>query len=142
MALTLYLSPDQRFLTTEMLDTSLDPVEEERRKSAALMTALSQNKASSKGPEHARVTIVEFSDFECPFCRRLADEMDQVLPTEKDEVRLVFHHMPLSIHAWARVAAEAAACAQFQSQGAVKSLSAIAALGTDQRAIEVLDPDF
>lgn len=116
----MYLSPDQRFLTDELFDTTLDPAEEERRKSEELMTALAQNKGSSKGSDHAPVTIVEFSDFQCPYCRKFADTMEQFLSTDKDrdQVRVVFHHMPLSMHPWARVAAEGAACAQFQSSEA------------------------
>jgi predicted DsbA family dithiol-disulfide isomerase len=116
--LNLYLSPDQRFLTSELLDTTVDPVERERRKRAALMSGLVQNKGTSKGSEHAAVTIVEFSDFECPYCRRFADLVEQVWPEERDRVRIVFHHLPLSIHSWARTAAEGAACAQLQGSDA------------------------
>jgi Thioredoxin len=101
--LTLFLSPDQRFLTEQLFDTTLDPVEEERRKLDGLMAGLVQNKGTSKGDDNAPVTIVEFSDFECPFCRKLAEIMDQVLVTQKDRVRIVFHHLPLSMHAWAPV---------------------------------------
>jgi protein-disulfide isomerase len=113
--ITLYLSPDQRFLTDELFDTTVDPIEEQRRQAATLMSGLAQNKGSSRGPDQAAVTIVEFSDFECPFCRKFADLLDQALPEEKGRVRVVFHHMPLSNHPWARTAAEGAACAQLQS---------------------------
>jgi len=113
--ITMYLSPDQRFRTGELFDTTVDPVQEQRRQAAALMSGLIQNKGSSKGADNAPVTIVEFSDFECPFCRKFANLLDQVLSEEKDRVRLVFHHMPLSNHAWARTAAEGTACAQLQS---------------------------
>jgi predicted DsbA family dithiol-disulfide isomerase len=116
--LTLYLSPDGRFLTSELFDTTVDPIERERRKREALMAGLMQNKGSSKGADHAPVTVVEFSDFECPYCRRFADLVDQVWPEERDRVRIVFHHLPLSIHSWARAAAEGAACAQLQSSDA------------------------
>src|SRR5271170_5637300 len=113
--LTLYLSPDQRFLATQVFDTSVDPVEEERQKNAALMAGLAQNKGSGKGPDRALVTVVEFSDFQCPYCRKLADLMDHLPPAEKDQIRIVFHHMPLAMHPWARAAAEGAACAQLQN---------------------------
>jgi protein-disulfide isomerase len=116
--LTMYLSPDQRFLSGEIFDTTLDPIEAERRKAAALMAGLSENKGASKGPDRAPVTIVVFADFECPYCKKLADLIDQVLPSAKDEVRVVFHHMPLSIHPWARIASEGAACAQLQGSEA------------------------
>ena len=81
-----------------LFDTTVDPAQEQRRKAEALMAGLVQNKGASKGSDLAPVTIVEFSDFECPFCRKFADLMKQVLPAEKDRVGIVFHHMPLSIH--------------------------------------------
>jgi protein-disulfide isomerase len=113
------LSPDQRFLTDELFDNSVDPREEERLKAESLMSALTQNKGASKGPETAPVTVVVFSDFQCPYCRRLADILRDVSAGEQNnQLRVVFHHLPLSIHAWARRAAEAAACAQLQSSRA------------------------
>ncbi len=119
---TLYLSPDERFLTSELFDTTIDPQETARRKAEALMADLSENRGSSKGSGTAPVTIVEFSDFECPYCKKFTDILAQIWPEEKDEVRVVFHHMPLSIHRWARVAAEGAACAQLQSADAFWSM--------------------
>lgn len=116
--LKLYLSPDGRYLTSDLYDTAVDPVEEERQKMRALMDSLSANKGASLGPENALVTIVEFSDFECPYCRKLSSMMEDVLPTVPGKVRVVFHHMPLQMHPWARTAAEAAACAQFQGSKA------------------------
>jgi protein-disulfide isomerase len=113
--LKLYLSPDARYLTSDLMDTHLDPAEEERRKAKALMSGLAENKGASMGPESAPVTIVEFSDFECPYCRKLADMLREVLSPQQDRVRVVFHHMPLSMHQWARAAAEGAACAQLQN---------------------------
>ena len=64
--LTLYLSPDGRYLTSDLFDTTLNPAEEERHKTQALMAGLSENKGASLGAPNAPVTIVEFSDFECP----------------------------------------------------------------------------
>lgn len=116
--LTLYLSPDQRFLTGELFDVSLDPVKEEERKAQLVMAGLLPNKGSSRGQDNAPVTIVEFSDFECPFCRRFEELTEQLSPTENDQIRIVFHHLPLPNHQWARVAAEGAACAQVQGRSA------------------------
>jgi len=71
----------------------------------------------SKGPADARVTIIEFSDFQCPYCQRAVGTMQQVLAKYPDDVRLVYRHLPLDrIHANARGAAEAAACADEQGQ--------------------------
>lgn len=119
---TLYLSPDERFLTSELFDTTIDPQEAAHRKEEALMAGLSQNRGSSKGLDTAPVTIVEFSDFECPYCKRFTDILAQVWPEEKDQIRVVFHHMPLSIHPWARLAAEGTACAQLQNADAFWSM--------------------
>src|ERR1044072_4738468 len=66
----------------------------------------------------APVTIVVFSDFQCPFCKSAAGYLRQVAASESDNVRLVFRHLPLRIHPWARPAAEATACAQLQSDEA------------------------
>ena len=68
--------------------------------------------AQSKGPESAPVTIVEFSDFECPFCARVVPTLQQIERTYQGSVRIVWKHLPLaSIHknaVGAAVAAEAA----------------------------------
>src|SRR5712692_5374050 len=50
--LTLYSSPDERFLASDLLDMSLDPIEENRQKNQQLMCALSANKGASKGSDH------------------------------------------------------------------------------------------
>jgi predicted DsbA family dithiol-disulfide isomerase len=69
------------------------------------------------GPEQAPVTIVEFSDFQCPFCSRAEPIVRQVLERYPEQVRLVYRHMPLdSIHPRARPAAEAAVCAEEQGR--------------------------
>src|SRR5882724_2366577 len=74
-------------------------------------------KAPAKGPESAPVTIVEFSDFQCPFCSRLAPVMAQVEQKYGDKVRVVFRQYPLaSIHPNATKAAEAALCANDQGK--------------------------
>ncbi len=79
---------------------------------------LTPNTGSSRGLITAPVTIVEFSDFECPFCRKFAGILEQLSPAERDQVRIVFHHFPLPMHPWARAAAEGAACAQLQNSDA------------------------
>jgi protein-disulfide isomerase len=70
----------------------------------------------SKGPQTAKVTIVEFSDFECPFCSRAAETVKQVEQAYGDKIRLVFRHYPLPFHQQAPKAAEAAACAADQGR--------------------------
>jgi protein-disulfide isomerase len=69
----------------------------------------------SKGPSGARITIVEFSDFQCPYCQRSLATIQQVLAKYPSDVRLVYRHLPLDrIHPHARGAAEASACADEQ----------------------------
>jgi protein-disulfide isomerase len=70
-----------------------------------------------RGPAAAPVTIVEFSDFHCPFCRRVQPALDRVRATYGDKVRLVYRDFPLdATHAGARRAAEAARCAGEQGK--------------------------
>ena len=64
-----------------------------------------------KGGKNASVTIIEFSDYECPFCKRAEGVVDQVMTTYGDKVKLVFRDFPLPFHSNARPAAEAANCA-------------------------------
>jgi protein-disulfide isomerase len=64
-----------------------------------------------KGGKNAPVTIIEFSDYECPFCKRAEGVIDQVTSTYGDKVKVVFRDFPLPFHANARPAAEAANCA-------------------------------
>ena len=71
----------------------------------------------TKGPEDAPVTVVEFSDYECPYCRRAEPTVAQVLSEYAGKVRFEYRHFPLeSIHPKARGAGEAAACADEQGR--------------------------
>jgi len=58
------------------------------------------------GPDTALVTIVEFSDFQCPFCKRVEDTLKKVRDTYGDKVRLVWKHEPLPFHPRAEPAAQ------------------------------------
>ncbi|MCH9648373.1 MAG: thioredoxin domain-containing protein [Deltaproteobacteria bacterium] len=67
---------------------------------------------ATKGRDEAAVTIVEFSDFQCPACRKMATILDEVRSAYGDAVRVEFRHFPLEdIHPEARKASEAALCA-------------------------------
>ncbi|MEJ1382511.1 MAG: thioredoxin domain-containing protein [Candidatus Sedimenticola sp. (ex Thyasira tokunagai)] len=70
----------------------------------------------SKGPSDAKITIVEFSDFECPFCSKVQGTLDEVLKAYPEDVRLVYRHFPLSFHRNALTASEATMCAQDQGK--------------------------
>jgi protein-disulfide isomerase len=73
--------------------------------------------APSKGGANAKVTIIEFSDFQCPFCARAEDALKQVSATYGDRVKLSWRHMPLPMHPQADLAAQASVEA-FQQRGA------------------------
>ena len=70
----------------------------------------------TKGPKDAKVTIIEFSDFECPFCKRGADTMDELLKAYPKDVKLVFKNLPLPFHKQAGPAAKAALAAGKQGK--------------------------
>jgi protein-disulfide isomerase len=68
-------------------------------------------------PEGALVTIVEFSDFQCPYCSRLTNSLKQVAEEYPDDVRVVFKHFPLPMHPNAKPASEAVLAAHAQGKG-------------------------
>jgi len=70
----------------------------------------------SIGPANAPVTIVEFSDFQCPFCQRAEPTLKQVREKYGDEVRLVYMDFPLPMHNHALDAAKAGRCAAEQGK--------------------------
>ena len=72
--------------------------------------------APARGPEKAPITIVEFSDFQCPYCVRAQPTLKRVRTTYGDNVRFVFVDFPLDIHPQAKKAHEAAACAHEQGK--------------------------
>jgi protein-disulfide isomerase len=73
-------------------------------------------KGPSKGNATAKITIVEFSDFQCPFCSKAEPSVDEVMKTYGDKVKVVFRHFPLDFHDKAFKAAEASACAEEQGK--------------------------
>lgn len=69
-----------------------------------------------RGDFNAPITLVEFSDFECPFCERHYPTINQILSNYKGKVRLVYKHFPLSFHPNAQKAAESSECAGDQGK--------------------------
>jgi protein-disulfide isomerase len=69
-----------------------------------------------KGPSNARVTIVEFSDFQCPFCSKAVTESKALMRQFPNDVKLIFKQFPLDDHAQAEFGAEAALAAQTQGK--------------------------
>ncbi|MFL5347990.1 MAG: DsbA family protein [Hyalangium sp.] len=73
-------------------------------------------KAPVKGPANAPVTIVEFSDFECPFCGRVTPTLKQLEDEYKGKIKIAFKHQPLPFHSHAHLAATAAMAAGEQGK--------------------------
>jgi len=94
------------------------------RKAAAVKVMLEPPRAKvdpvggpAKGPESAPITIIEYADYQCPYCTRALASLKQVEETYAGKVRIVFRDFPLSqIHANAAKAAEAGACANDQGK--------------------------
>jgi len=83
------------------------------------MEKISLKGEPAKGPGNAKVTIVEYSDFQCPFCARAYNTIEkEVLRDYGDKVRFYYKHYPLNFHPWAQPAAVAAECASRQSEQA------------------------
>ena len=72
--------------------------------------------AHAKGPTDALVTVVEWSDFQCPYCSRVTPTLKQIADEYGDEVRIAFKHNPLGFHPRAKPAALAAEAAGRQGK--------------------------
>lgn len=79
--------------------------------------AISNSGSRAIGPENAPVTVLEFADYYCPYCRQSEDILREVIAQYGDRVRLVYRDFPInSIHPQARRAHEAARCANEQGK--------------------------
>lgn len=70
----------------------------------------------STGPDNAPIQLIEFSDFQCPYCESAFPTVKQVLNTYGDRIHFTYRHYPLTIHPRARPAAEASQCAAEQGK--------------------------
>lgn len=101
-----YVSKDGRFLFRgDLSDMTKDPLAEN-------LAQIRMTDAPALGDPKAPVTIVEYSDFECPVCRNLHDALRGILPNYNGKVRVIFKDFPIEqLHPWARTAAIAGRCA-------------------------------
>ena len=72
--------------------------------------------APAKGPDNAALTLVEFSDFQCPYCVQAVAKLDAVLAAYPGKVKLIFKQFPLDMHSQAALAAHAAIAAHQQGK--------------------------
>jgi protein-disulfide isomerase len=73
-------------------------------------------KGPARGPANAKITMIEFSDFQCPYCGRAHDTVEEVMHAYAGKIRLIFRNYPLEFHPFAAKAAEAALCADEQGK--------------------------
>jgi protein-disulfide isomerase len=106
-------SPDGRYVIfAEVSDITVDP-------SKAVMQKIKLDGAACRGPKDAKVTIVEWSDFQCPFCAKGYNTLEQqVLKEYGEKVKFCFKDFPLGFHPWAEPAAIAAECVREQKSDA------------------------
>ncbi len=86
------------------------------REQMAKMQNIMHGNAPSLGPVDAKVTVVEFSDYQCPFCDRVQGTLTELRKTYGDKVRWVYKNLPLAFHPEAKPAAYAALAAGNQDK--------------------------
>lgn len=111
-ALERYFQKKQQEAMKQQEDQAKADVEEQFKNPVKI----DPGKSPAKGPADAKVTIIEFSDFQCPYCKRGRDTMDEVAKSYPKDVKIVFKHYPLPFHKEAEPAAKAAWAAQQQGK--------------------------
>ena len=94
-------------LGTDLMDSTVDPHKE-------IVEKISLENLPTKGAADAQVTVVEYSDFQCPFCKRGKDMLPEILKEYDGKVKITFKQLPLQIHDWAKKASIASLCAYDQ----------------------------
>ena len=138
---TLYVTPDGKHaLTGDILPFGAKPYQPAKE---ALLKGVN---GPSRGPDKAPVTIVEFSDLQCPHCKDAQPILDKLL-TEEPNARFVFQNFPLPSHNWAAKAANYADCIGRSSkdafwkfvQGTFDAQSSITEANADEKLTAIAD---
>ena len=138
---TLYVTPDGKHaLTGDILPFGAKPYQSAKE---ALLKGVN---GPSRGPDKAPVTIVEFSDLQCPHCKDAQPVIDKLL-TEEPNARFVFQNFPLPSHNWAAKAADYADCIGRSSkdafwkfvQGTFDAQSSITEANADEKLTAIAD---
>jgi len=118
-AVAFTMSSDGRYVIfAEVEDVTVDPFKKVAEK-------INLKGKPFKGKDGAKVTIVEYSDFQCPFCTRGYSTVEnEVLKEYGDQVKFVYKHFPLNFHPWAEPAAVAVECVGQQNKDAYWKLYA------------------
>ncbi len=117
-------APLQQYMQRQKVNAARAEVMAKLRKDANVKVMMSvprvqvstQASAGSTGPSSAPITIVEFSDYQCPFCQRAEESVKEVMKKYGDKVHLVYMDFPLPMHSNALGAAQAARCAGDQGK--------------------------
>jgi protein-disulfide isomerase len=122
------MTPDQQKTTKNMVEEMI-PLIKAGKTESEIIKILQENEAKkitryrvevgdspSRGPQDAKVTIIEFDDFQCPFCNKVQPTIIKVLEKYPNDVRLVFKQHPLPFHKDAQLAAEASLAAGEQGK--------------------------
>ena len=113
----LIISSVKAGVSQEEIDDAFRDIEAEKKKYRNSVSANKQEKekynvdigdAPFKGPKDAPVTIIEFSEYQCPFCKVAEPTLEKIMETYKDKIKLVYKHNPLPNHENAFLASEAA----------------------------------
>jgi len=106
----LFVSTDGKYmilgtpgLGSDILDSTIDPHKE-------TLAKISLKDTPTKGAENAQITVVEYSDFQCPFCKRGKDMLPDILKEYDGKVSISYKQYPLPNHPWAMKAAIASLC--------------------------------
>jgi len=110
----LFVSSDGKYMVlgtpglgADIMDSTVDPNKE-------VVEKISLDNVPTKGAKDAQVTVVEYSDFQCPFCKRGKDMLPDILKEYDGKVKVSFKQLPLQNHDWAMKAAIASLCAYEQ----------------------------
>lgn len=113
----------RQYLTTQRTDAAIRGFYDDLRAKHGISSELAPYRVSVaatgpvRGPSTALVTIVEFGDFQCPYCKQAESSLRTILARHPQDVRLVFRNLPLmQLHPDALIAAEAAVCADQQGK--------------------------
>lgn len=106
---TVYLTADKKYLTSALADVASDPRALRRTEQNRTNSKLADAATPLDKPT-ASVTIYEFVDYQCPYCKRFSSWVDALPPSERDRLAVRYINLPLPMHSWARTAALYSIC--------------------------------